>query len=165
MALPAGLATRWTDRLLLATLAATLVNCGMIWFLQLNHYPLYAAVGSDALQGYIAAHDRRLLVPVVLPGAAAAVLTILLAVRGLAGTDRLSAVLLCVTVTAILVSTGLIQGPAHLALERGGAPASLIERITTTNWIRTIGWTVNAAVLLRLTARRLAGGAPQEKDG
>lgn len=145
----------WGDRVLLGALAATLVNVGMIWFLQLNHYPLYETVGRDFFQAYIAAHDHRLLLPVVLPGAAAAVLTIALTAVRPAGVTRRCAWFLCAVIAVIFASTILIQGPAHLALERDGYSAPIIARIVTSNWIRTIGWTVNAMVLLLLVAQRI----------
>lgn len=133
---------------LLACLALTLVNVGMIWFLQLNHYPLYRLVGEEAFRAYMAGHNARLLVPVILPGGLAVLLSFLLAWVRPPGVPAWSVWLVIASGAAILLSTALIQGPAHAALARDGYSAALIQRVVATNWIRTAGWTLNAALLL-----------------
>ena len=43
---------------LLANLAATFVMVGIIWFVQIVHYPLFARVGTTGFPAYSAAHSR-----------------------------------------------------------------------------------------------------------
>jgi hypothetical protein len=45
-----------TALVLLAHAAATLFMVGLIWFVQVVHYPLFSRVGSDAFVPYAAAH-------------------------------------------------------------------------------------------------------------
>ncbi len=44
---------------LLAHLAATWYMTGLVWFVQLVHYPLFAGVGTQGWTAYAAAHTRR----------------------------------------------------------------------------------------------------------
>ena len=43
---------------LLAHLAATLFMVGVIWFVQVVHYPLFAKVGSEGFAPYSKTHSR-----------------------------------------------------------------------------------------------------------
>ena len=38
---------------------ATIYMCGLIWFVQVVHYPLHGLVGQDSFVSYQAAHVRR----------------------------------------------------------------------------------------------------------
>lgn len=44
--------------LFLAHLTATLAMVGIIWFVQVVHYPLFECVGKRGFQSYSAAHSR-----------------------------------------------------------------------------------------------------------
>ena len=48
-------------------LAATAVMTGLIWFVQVVHYPLFAAVGAEQFVAYEVAHQRRTSFVVGLP--------------------------------------------------------------------------------------------------
>ena len=48
-----------TDALLLANAAATWAMVGVIWFVQLVHYPLFAAHAGDGFRAVMAEHQRR----------------------------------------------------------------------------------------------------------
>jgi hypothetical protein len=43
---------------LLAHLAATLFMAGVIWFVQVVHYPLFSRIGSEKFSLYSKAHSR-----------------------------------------------------------------------------------------------------------
>ena len=43
---------------LLVNLAATLFMVGVIWFVQVVHYPLFARVGAGGFSAYSGAHSR-----------------------------------------------------------------------------------------------------------
>ncbi len=43
---------------LLAHLAATLFMAGVIWFVQVVHYPLFSRIGSEKFSLYSNAHSR-----------------------------------------------------------------------------------------------------------
>src|SRR4028119_1320023 len=52
---------------LLLNLASTGVMIGVIWFVQVVHYPLFGGVGRDGWTDYAAAHGRRTTLVVGLP--------------------------------------------------------------------------------------------------
>jgi Na+/Pi-cotransporter len=53
---------------------------------------------------------------------------------------------------AVLVSTAVWQVPLHARLDREGFSASVISILVQSNWLRTIMWTINALLLLSMTA-------------
>ena len=145
------------DTALLTCAASTFYGVGMIWVLQLNHYPLYASVGRDALANYMAAHNRRLLLPIVLPSLIAAASSLWLWVEAPAGSAASIPFVIVLLNGCVMASTILVQGPAHRQLERHGFSTEIIGRITATNWIRTVAWSVNGALVFWLIATRLDG--------
>jgi hypothetical protein len=139
------------DVILLTHAAATGVMTGLIWFVQVVHYPLLARVGATSFVEYEQAHVRRttrVVAPAMLVEAATA--TVLpfvsptppgrvLAWGGLA------------LLAAVWMSTALLQVPCHRKLARGFDP-DVARRLVATNWIRTVCWSVRLVVALALLA-------------
>ena len=138
--------------LLLFCLFFTLYNTGVIWVLQLNHYPLYAKVGQREFRDYMTSHNGRILLPIVLPSIAAFISSLLLLWQRPVEIPNWSVWLVNALNAATLLSTFFVQGPAHNALARDDYSEILIRRIITTNWLRTVAWTVNGLLLLWMTA-------------
>jgi len=136
--------------LLLIHFAATASMTGLIWFVQIVHYPLFAAVGADRFADYASTHQRRtgyVVGPLMLMEMVTAVALLLAPVT--ADARPLAAIGLAMLVI-IWLSTALLQVPAHRALERGYDPAAH-RRLVLTNWLRTTLWsarTVLAAALI-----------------
>lgn len=104
---------------LLLAHAASLFCCGAVWFVQVVHYPLFAAVGPDAWGAYHAAHRVR--TGWVLAGPMLAQLGLGAAVAAVrpAGVDAaLAAAALALTV-AIFALAFLAAVPSHDRLARG----------------------------------------------
>jgi hypothetical protein len=137
---------------LLVCLFFTLYNTGVIWVLQLNHYPLYAKVGQQEFRDYMTAHNGRILLPIVLPSLAAFISSLLLLWQRPVEIPSWSVWLVNAANAATLLSTIFVQGKAHQALADDGYSEILIQRIITTNWIRTAAWTINGLLLLWMTA-------------
>lgn len=133
---------------LLVCLFFTLYNVGVIWVLQLNHYPLYAKVGQREFRDYLTAHNGRILLPIVLPGIAAFISSLLLAWQQPVAIPSWSVWLVIALNAAILLSTIFVQGKAHNQLARDGYSEVLIQKIIATNWLRTVAWTINGLLLL-----------------
>jgi hypothetical protein len=138
---------------------ATLSMTGLIWFVQVVHYPLFGAVGEREFVGYAAAHVRRttaVVAPLMLAEAATAAW---LALRppspGAVWATTAGFLLLLVA----WISTALLQVPCHRRLERGPDRAA-VDRLVASNWIRTSAWTVRAVLaivlLIGASASRLA---------
>jgi len=127
-------------------LVSTIFMTGLIWFVQVVHYPLKASVGPTAFRSYQQEHLRRttwvVAPPMVLEALSAAALV------GLAGeeTARNVALFGLVLLAAIWVSTAVFQVPNHHVLERQGFEPVAHRRLVQTNWIRTVAWSLRTVV-------------------
>lgn len=133
--------------LLLAHAASTVAMAGLVWFVQVVHYPLFALVGDATFPRYEVQHARRttwVVAPLMLVEAATAVA---LAVADPSPLTMLGLGLLIV----VWVSTALVQVPLHARLERG-FDAAVHRRLVRTNALRTAAWTGRAAIALALLA-------------
>ncbi len=125
--------------------AATWFMTGLIWFVQVVHYPLFAEVGEDAFKPYEHAHQRRttwVVAPVMLIEAASAMLLVTPLAHAASPTLAWTGVALLVVVW---LSTFLLQVPLHAVLERTGSKQAM-RRLVLTNWIRTLAWTARAVI-------------------
>ena len=115
---------------------STLAMTGLIWMVQLVHYPLFAKVGEEAFREYEAAHTRRitwLVGPLMLLEAASASALMLEIESPIA---RILAGVGLVLLLATWLSTAFLQVPCHTRLSRGFNHAA-VGRLVGTNWIRT----------------------------
>ena len=133
--------------ILLAQAAATLFMTGLIWFVQIVHYPLLRQVGSRAFAGYERAHTRWtswVVGPPMLIEAATSLLTAFLPRAGVPAWQAWSGFVL---VALIWISTVALQVPRHRRLSIGFEP-SAHRSLVLTNWIRVGGWSLRAALVL-----------------
>lgn len=138
-----------TGAILLIHAAATLAMTGLIWFVQLVHYPLFVAVDRLRFPSFALEHRRRtsvVVVPLMLVEAATAAL---LLVVSLSRADRRLALLGGFLLVLIWLSTALLQVPLHHRLA-AGFDAPTVRRLVHTNWLRTIAWTLRSLIALHL---------------
>jgi hypothetical protein len=140
--------------LLLVQFVATAMMTGIIWFVQVVHYPLFGKIPQEGFVTYELAHTVRTgfvvgpLMLVELATAAALIIT-----RDPIAGDRLYlAAFGCLLL--IWASTFILQVPLHAILEHRYDPGA-ITRLVSTNWIRTILWTVRLALLSTVVLRRV----------
>lgn len=136
-------------RLLLLNLASTLAMTGIIWFVQVVHYPLFANVGADGFARYEALHATRtgwVVAPLMVLELATALALLSPSLRP-ANVSLLSAWIAAALVGAIWLSTAFLQVPLHGRLA-GGYDAAVLDRLVATNWIRTIAWTARSGIVL-----------------
>lgn len=142
--------TEWT--LVLANTAASLVMTGVIWFVQLVHYPLLALVGPERSTAIAVEHQRRTSWVVGAPMAVEGFSTLgLLAARPDSvwpGWPWIGAGLVAVA----LGSTVLLSVPLHARLARGEHDG-IGRRLVVTNWPRTVAWTLHGVVGVVMTAQ------------
>jgi hypothetical protein len=133
-----------TDLLLIAQAVASGAMCGLIWFVQIVHYPLFARVTGPGERAYAAEHQRRtawVVIPFMLvEGAVAA----LLAVAPPPGIPRVAAVAGLGLVLLVWASTAAVQMPLHGRLGRDGHVPALVAALVRSNWPRTVLWTARA---------------------
>ena len=125
---------------LLAHMAATWAMVGFIWTIQLLQYPLMAEVPSSGFPRFEAVHQRRVTAVIALFGPLEVVMAALVFLTVETVPSWLSfgsgAVL-----TAIWTSTAFFYAPLHARLA-DGFDETLHGRLVSTNWLRTIAWTV-----------------------
>ncbi len=131
-------------------LFSTLALFGLIWFVQVVHYPLFLEVSPAQFPAYEAAHATRttyVVAPLMLVELATSLALLLPRLRppGIEAPGAWAGALL---VVLIWLSTALLQVPLHNQLQAGYS-AQLIRRLVATNWIRTAAWTARAVLLLR----------------
>lgn len=127
----------------------TLMLTGLVWFVQLVHYPLFARLDGTVGAAYAREHVRRtsrLVAPVMVVEAASAV-ALLWVLRGTAAAG-IAATGLGLLVL-IWVATAVWQWPLHQQLVRTFA-APDVARLARTNWVRTAAWTGRAVIALAL---------------
>ncbi len=125
--------------------AATWFMTGLIWCIQVVHYPLFARVGAAGYRDYQMAH-QGLITLIVGPAmlAEAAATALLLLTRRDAVTISGAALL-----AVIWLSTAFLQVPAHNLLA-AGFDADAHARLVNTNWIRTLAWSARGLLALYL---------------
>lgn len=131
----------------MANLVVAAALCGLIWTIQVVHYPLFAMVDAAGWTRYEAEHQRRItwiVAPLMLANVALA--AALLADGGL---DRGAAVLNAVLAGGVFAATGVVYAPLHGRLSGAHAP-DLVARLVRLNWARTIAWTAQVAVAVAL---------------
>ncbi len=126
--------------------AATWFMVGLIWMVQVVHYPLFHRVGEAGFADYEAGHTRRIGRLLVIPAGVEVLTGALLPIF------RPDGVLLSVTLVAgallagIWVVTALVHAPLHGRLSQG-FDASVVERLVVANWWRTVAWTARGGVV------------------
>ena len=116
---------------------ATLMMGGLIWFVQIVHYPMFANVGAEAFSNYERIHQQRttrVVGPLMLVELVTAVWI------ALAGFAAFWPAWIGVGLVGLLwLSTAAVQVPLHRRLS-GGYDAAVGRALVRTNWLRTIAW-------------------------
>jgi len=132
---------------------ATAMMAGLIWFVQVVHYPLFSAVGHGGFIGYEAAHQRRTGF-VVGPLMLIEMLTALaLLIRTPADVPAALPAVGVAMLVVIWLSTAFLQVPAHRRLQAGYDGAAH-RRLLRTNWLRTALWTARTPLAAAMLAPR-----------
>ena len=137
---------------LLVQLASTLFLVGLIWFVQIVHYPLFAAVPASASAAYERAHTERTTWVVIVPMLIELGSAVWLA--ALPGEDRALRYVGVGLVGLVWASTFFLQVPMHERLS-SGFDTSAHMRLVLTNWIRTAAWTARGGIVLYLLNKAL----------
>ena len=131
--------------MLLMNVAATWFMTGLIWFVQVVHYPLMAGVGGDGYAGYQRRHMTRT-TWVVAPAMLVEMVTALALVRWRPEAVPMAAVWAGIAGVAVVwASTGMLQVPAHETLAQGFTAAAH-RRLVRSNWVRTLAWSGRAGL-------------------
>jgi hypothetical protein len=135
--------------MLLLHALATLFMFGVIWVVQRVHYPLMRFVPPERFADFERAHQKAigpLVGPAMLAEGVTAIALVFVRPPGVA----LWLVLIGLGLALVnVISTALVQVPCHARLATGWCPRTL-RRLVGGNWIRTIAWTLRAAVIMAM---------------
>lgn len=144
------------NTVLLLHAVATLFMVGLIWFVQIVHYPMFADLGSELFAAYEKRHSKMttfVVGPPMLLELATVMALLKLAPQGtMSGLAWAGAACLGL----IWFSTAFLQVPMHAKLESGFDPDAH-SFLVNTNWIRTILWTLRGGIAVLMLSLQLPG--------
>lgn len=135
--------------LLLIQAFATLYLVGLIWFVQLVHYPLMARVGSQGYPTYQQLHERKTtwaVAPAMFVELGCAIYLVFATPQHVAPWLAWLGLLL---VVLLWLSTAFLQVPSHKKLGQG-FDAIAHGRLVNTNWLRTALWSARGVIVLAM---------------
>ncbi len=148
--------------LFLLQLATTLFMTGLIWFVQIVHYPLFAEVGPAQLNRYETLHANRT-TWVVFPPMLVELLTTLAPLYPPLRPHILTyktTLVLNALVAVIWLTTALGHVPLHTRLGQAAHDhTSTLTLLVRLNWLRTVAWTLRSAILLVALGNLLRTGS------
>lgn len=123
---------------------------GLIWFVQVVHYPLLSRLGEAYFLPYHRMHCERtgyVVGPLMLVELGSAAALVYLLTPGSARTAAWAGLLL---LGVIWASTALVQIPQHNRLSVLGADPATLAALVRGNWLRTAAWTLRAVLVTPL---------------
>jgi hypothetical protein len=139
----------WT---FLANVTTTLCMAGVIWLVQLVHYPAFGFVQPDRFPTFERFHQQRISL-IVIPLMFVELLTSILLLRERPPSFPLWAAWTGAALAGVIwLSTMTLQIPLHRKLA-AGIDAGCIDRLAATNWIRTVAWTARAGLVVWALSR------------
>lgn len=136
---------------LVVSTAATWGMVGVIWTMQLVHYPQLGQLSALAPATAAAEHQRRITWVVGPLMAAEGVTALVLLVARPETMSAVSAWGAAALLGVALGSTVLVQVPQHGRLA-AGHDDDLVASLVRLNWIRTVAWTARAVLLAMVLA-------------
>ena len=120
---------------------ATIFMCGLCWFVQIVHYPLFLHIRTEDFSAYEQKNfiTAYLTVPIM-------VVELLTGLYLVYQQPELPYFINTALLLVIGLSTFLLQIPYHLRLMQV-ADVQLIKKLIRSNWIRTLAWTLRSLIL------------------
>lgn len=122
----------------------TWILIGLIWTIQLVHYPSFRDIAEDRFVEFEKKHTRSisiLVVPLMLLELVISIAFMVLMPQ------NLKSIFVLLVVLGIWLSTFLLSVPCHQKLIKA-KDTEVIERLIGTNWIRTILWSIKGFLVL-----------------
>lgn len=144
--------------IMVAHFAATWLMVGLIWLVQLVHYPLFAFADATRFPAFARAHQTRIMwivAPAMTTELGCATIVALLPVPGV--TPGLAWTGLAL-VGLIWLATAMVHVPQHARLSRG-FDARMHRALVRSNWVRTAAWSARGILAIVMLLRfAMAGG-------
>ena len=131
---------------LVISTAATWAMVGLIWMVQLVHYPMLATYSVTAPASAVADHQRRISWVVGPLMAAEGISALILLVDRPDTMPTWSAWAAAALLGLALTSTVVVQVPLHARLADRHDDRDA-EKLISSNWVRTVAWTMRGLIL------------------
>ncbi len=141
--------------MLVVNVLATWTMVGVIWFVQVVHYPLLSVVPVESAAGVAVEHQRRTGWVVMLPMALEGVTTLMLLAMVPVGVAWFVPWLAGVPLAVALGATVLLSVPRHARMA-ANPDATVGRELVTTNWVRTVAWTLRGLIVAAMVVATLA---------
>lgn len=135
-----------------AHLVATAVMCGVIWFVQLVHYPLLSVVPVEAAASTALEHQRRTSWVVAAPMAVEGVTVLAIFFSPPDGVSWWLPWVGGALLAVALGSTLLLSVPRHTRMATR-PDATVGRELVVTNWPRTLAWTLRTGVAVAVAVQ------------
>ena len=117
---------------------------GVIWTIQLVHYPSFYYIDKLSFLSFHQFHNNRISM-IVMPFMMVELITSIILYMN--DTSSLIFALNLAIIVLIWCSTFFIQVPIHTILS-SGKDKKMIEKLVKTNWIRTFLWTIRMLLII-----------------
>jgi hypothetical protein len=132
---------------LLVNVAATLFMTGLIWFVQVVHYPLFNSIGAERFAAYEARHSNLTTFVVIVPMFVELISSAALLWQRPEHIATWQLWLGFILVLVIWSSTAFLQVPQHTVLSRGFNETAY-ALLVSSNWLRTLAWTARSLLVM-----------------
>ena len=143
------------DAVLVLNVLASWTMVVVIWFVQVVHYPLLSLVPVESASAVAVEHQRRTGWVVMLPMTIEGVTTLLLLAMVPAGVAWFVPWLAGIPIAVALGATVLLSVPRHARMASNPDP-TVGRELVTTNWVRTIAWSLRGLVAAGMLLATLA---------
>lgn len=127
----------------LANFITTFILTGVIWTIQLVHYPSFQYISEDQFPNFMNFHMKKIsyiVAPLMLSEMLVSCILLYFKVD-------IIAILNILIIVLIWLSTLFLSIPCHNKL-KGGHNMQTIKKLVLTNWPRTILWSVKSCVCI-----------------
>ena len=133
-------------------------NAGCMTTLQLQHYGIYPAVGREGFAEYMRANNRAAALPTIVPAILLLLTSVGLVFFRPAFVGTLEGVAAFWLNFIIFMSTALWQRKVQGEMAVTGYHEAKVRLLIRTNWIRTVGYWLLAALAISILVRVLRTG-------
>lgn len=139
--------------LVMANIVVAVFLTGLIWTIQVVHYPSFRHVGESQFIEFQHRHMRNISYIVVPLMLIEVFLGISLQLSSVGKSEFLGVTIANILLLLIWIVTFAISSPIHGQLATKGFDIQLINKLVDTNWIRTAAWTLRTGILTYLGLR------------
>ncbi|WKN40851.1 hypothetical protein [Tunicatimonas pelagia] len=140
-------------QLVILHLLVTAALTGLIWVVQLVHYPGFRYIDHTQFNDFQRHHMQSISYIVAPLMLAEVAFTVWLQIEFWNKSEVYLATIASVLLMVVWVVTFSISAPIHGKLATDGYDRQLINKLVSTNWIRTFAWSARAGILVIISLR------------